>query len=136
MAYKISRKNPIDLEVRRAVGVQIPFSSTSAFIPTYQTRDAIKVNIINYILTGPRERVLNSHFNSPVGNLLFENMSSSRLQNVKKDLSKQLTLLFPQITIDNLAIDPQPDLNLISIALEYNIQNTNITDQVSINIEG
>ena len=34
--------NPLDRQPRKAVGVDLPFSSPSVFNSTYQTKDALK----------------------------------------------------------------------------------------------
>ena len=52
MAFDAKKINPIDLKPRVAVGVDIPFSGKAVFNQTFQTVDAIKANLINYLLTG------------------------------------------------------------------------------------
>ena len=50
MAFDAKRINPIDLQPRVAVGVDIPFSGKGVFNSTFQTVDAVKANLINYLL--------------------------------------------------------------------------------------
>ena len=51
MAFNIRKIDPIDLQPRKAVGVSLPFSGKAVFNSTFQTKDAIKTNLINYFLT-------------------------------------------------------------------------------------
>ena len=51
MAQIIQNKYPIDTEARRAVGFGFPLNGDAVFVPTYQTRDQIKANLVNYLLT-------------------------------------------------------------------------------------
>ena len=53
MAFGATRKYPNDLRPRVAIGVDLPFSGPVAFIPNYQTKDAIKNNLVNFLLTNP-----------------------------------------------------------------------------------
>ena len=66
MAYRINKINPLDLQARKAIGVDIPFSSDQVFEQNYQTKDAIKNNIINFLLTGKDERFMNPNFGSNI----------------------------------------------------------------------
>ena len=50
MAIEFKKIMPIDLEPRKAVGLDLPFSGNAVFNSTFQTKDAIKANLINYFL--------------------------------------------------------------------------------------
>ena len=53
---------PIDLQPKKALGVRLPFASVgSPFILNYTTKDQVKSNLINLLLTNPGER-----FNEPL----------------------------------------------------------------------
>ena len=58
MAFDVKRINPIDRQPRKAVGVGIPFSGKAVFNSTYETKEAIKANIINYLSNRKRRKVL------------------------------------------------------------------------------
>jgi hypothetical protein len=62
MATLINQKYPLDLEARKAIGYGFPLNGNAVFKPTYQTRDQIKANLINYLLTNKKERVFNPNF--------------------------------------------------------------------------
>jgi hypothetical protein len=75
MAFNIAKINPLDLQPRKAVGVSIPFSSRAVFNSTYTTQDALKSNLINFLLTNKGERFLNPNFGADLRALLFEQMT-------------------------------------------------------------
>ncbi len=77
MAQIIANKNPIDSQLRRAVGFGFPINGPAVFVPTYQTRDQIKSNLINFLLTNKGERVFNPNFGADLRNLLFEDVSGT-----------------------------------------------------------
>jgi len=47
MGYDVKRIDPLDLQPRKAIGVSLPFSGKAVFNSTYQSKDAIKANLIN-----------------------------------------------------------------------------------------
>ena len=51
MALDIRKINPLDRQPRKAIGVDLPFSGDGVFNSTYQSKDALKVNLINFLLT-------------------------------------------------------------------------------------
>ena len=56
MARIIQSKFPIDLQKSRAIGFGFPLNGDAVFVPTYFTRDQIKANMVNYLLTNKGER--------------------------------------------------------------------------------
>lgn len=135
MAYKIERINPLDLQPRKAIGVNIPFSGRSVFNPTYTSKEAIKANLINYFLTGRGERFLNPSFGSGLRNLLFENLTETKIRQVQSNIRDGLSFYFPRVVIGELILQPEPDNNLLLFYLKYSISDTNIEDEITINIE-
>ena len=133
MAYRINKVNPLDLQARKAIGVDIPFSSGDVFSSNYQSKDAIKNNIINFLLTGKGERFMNPNFGSGIRNLLFENINEGALDATSNSLRQELENFFPQIKINELTINPDTDRNAINITFAYQLRFTNIADTVSIN---
>lgn len=133
MAYRINKINPLDLQARKAIGVGIPFSTDQVFEQNYQTKDAIKNNIINFLLTGKDERFMNPNFGSNIRNLLFESINEASLDAISNTLREELQGNFPQILINNLAINPFEDRNTINIEFKYQLRFTNIADSISIN---
>lgn len=132
MAQIIQNKYPIDLEARKAIGFGFPINGDAVFVPTYQTRDQIKANLVNYILTNSGERVFNPGFGANLRALLFENIEDSSLEILKDRIQNDISLYFPQIVIREIKFDTIPDENTINFILTYEILNFGITDSVNI----
>lgn len=132
MAQIIQNKYPIDLNARKAVGFGFPFNGNAVFTPTYQTRDQIKANLVNYILTNKGERVFNPNFGANLRALLFEGIDDSTLDEIQNRIQNSISIYFPQITINQIKFDTQPDQNTINFTLTYQIINFGITDSVNI----
>ena len=135
MAFNSRKINPLDLQPRKAVGVSLPFSGDAVFIPTYETKDAIKTNIINYFLTGIGERYMNPTFGTPLRNQLFENITQDSLTSVKDIIRQGLYLYFPNVVPSVMEVEGTPDSNTISFFMSYSIKDTNIEDELIINFE-
>lgn len=135
MAFTPRKIDPLDLQPRKAVGVSIPFSSPSVFTSTYQTKDAIKNNIINYFLTNKGERYLNPTFGSNIRQMLFENVDQDTLDEIKDIISSELGIFFPRVAVQQLTLASSPDTQTVTTYIKYQIQDTNIEDELILNIE-
>jgi phage baseplate assembly protein W len=132
MAQIIQNKYPIDLNARKAVGFGFPLDGNAVFVPTYQTRDQIKANLVNYILTNFGERVFNPGFGGNLRNLIFEGIIDSTLDEIQNRIQNSISTYFPQISVSQIQFDTQPDENTINFTLTYQIINFGITDSVNI----
>ena len=135
MAYKVTRINPLDLQPGVAVGVSLPFNGPSVFNSTYTTRDQIKSNLINFLLTNQDERVFNPSFGLGLRRKLFEQIATGTVEDIKDFIREGISNYFPQIRITNIEANSLPDYNVINIVITYAILETNITDRVSLNFE-
>jgi|TARA_S200002703_G_scaffold69897_1_gene60582 phage baseplate assembly protein W len=135
MALELKKINPLDRQPRKAVGVDLPFSGNAVFNSTFQTKDALKVNLINYLLTNKGERPLNPSFGAGIRELLFENINQEELEDIKENISTNITRFFPTIKPTRIEVTSNPDTNIINFFLRYAIADQNIEDEFLINIE-
>lgn len=135
MAYNIKKIDPLDLQPRKAIGVKLPFSGKAVFNSTFQSKDAIKANLINFFLTGRGERFLNPNFGSGLRNFLFENINEGTLRGAKENIKSLLEVYFPRIIVRDLTLQSNPDENTIIFYLKYEVSETDINDEIVINIE-
>jgi len=132
MAQIIQNKYPIDLDARKAVGFGFPINGDAVFVPTYQTRDQIKANLVNYLLTNKGERVFNPNFGADLRALLFENIDDASLDDLTTIIQTSIANYFPQITVKEIKFENQVDENTINFILTYEIVLFNIEDTVNI----
>ena len=123
MAIIIKNKFVDDLNANQAIGVSIPFSSTSVFNQTFDTATQIKSNLINYFLTNKGERLLNPTYGGDLRNFLFEAITPDALEVLQKRLEEDIVLRFPIVEIKSLTVGTIEDQNLINITLIYNVLN-------------
>jgi phage baseplate assembly protein W len=134
MAFSPQQIYPIDLNASAAVGVNLPLSGPAVFISNYQTKDAIKNNLINFFLTNPGERPLNPTFGGGLRAFIFEQITTDNLDFLREDINDKLSLYFPNINVADLIVAGQEDLNQITVTLKYSVINTNITDTLEIQL--
>ena len=135
MAFDAKRINPIDRQPRKAVGVSLPFSGKAVFNSTFETKEAIKSNIVNYLLTGKGERYMNPTFGSGIRDELFTNVNRENTSSLEVKVASKLRNYFPNLAIVQLSITPLPDSNLISLSINFKIKDTQVEDEVTINFE-
>ena len=133
MAFEVKKIDPLDLQPRKAVGVSLPFSSQSVFTSTYQTKDAIKTNLINYFLTGKNERYLNPSFGNILPTFLFDQLTENKVKQVETLIKKDLALYFPRVEPLEILTTGIPADNAIQFSLRYKIKDSNIEDELVLN---
>tara|TARA_R110002167_G_scaffold323054_1_gene528982 strand:+ start:300 stop:707 length:408 start_codon:yes stop_codon:yes gene_type:complete len=132
MARIIASKYPIDSVARKAVGFSLPFNGPAVFNPTYTTRAQTKSNLINYLLTNRGERVFNPNFGADLRALLFENILDRTTDELQSRIQNDISIYFPQVIVEEIRFNNQPDNNTINFILTYQILNFGITDEINI----
>jgi phage baseplate assembly protein W len=133
MAYNIINISPLDLQPSKGIGIQVPFNGTTGLNITYTTKDAVKSNILNFFLTGKKERIMNPIFGAGIREQLFEQITQGTAQNIEDIIRFGLSDYFPQVKLNNLTVNASPDQNIIQVYFSYSIINTNIQDEILIN---
>ena len=132
MAFGAKQIFPVDLNPRRAVGVDIPFTGEVAFTPNYLTKDAIKNNLINYFLTNPGERPGNPTFGGGLRKFIFTQIEQNNLDFIKEDIQDKINQNFSNILVSSIQILENTDFNSINVIINYSIPNTDINDELQL----
>ena len=135
MAQIVSNKNPLDLNKRKAIGFGFPLNGNAVFVPTYQTKDQIQADLINFCLTNTGERVFNPNFGLNLKSVLFENITESSLEELKELVSSGIASSFPQVKVKQIEFINQPDFNTINFILKYEIELFGIEDELNIELQ-
>lgn len=125
--YKI---NTLDINKNKGIGISIPYNPIDIFNITYTTKDQIKSNLINYLLTNKGERYFNPNFGADLRMLVFDQMNN--MEEISQSLYDKISYYFPTVTINKLNIEPDYNKNLININLNYtvNTQQDNLSIQI------
>jgi|TARA_R110001592_G_scaffold299728_3_gene570772 phage baseplate assembly protein W len=121
----------IDLQPKKALGVRLPFSPFGdPFTPNYTTRDQIKSNLVNMLLTNPGERFNEPTFGVGVFQQLFEQEINSEV--LKTKIQRQTELFIPEIEVSQIQISQNEHKALFKVF--YTILANNIIDAVTITL--
>jgi len=127
------RVNPLDLQKNIAIGVSLPFNKP--FSSTYTTKDQIKSNLVNLLLTDIGERVMNPLFGCNLKRFIFEGITDANIESLKINLLNSISIFIPEITVIEIVIAPNTDYNLIDLSINYVLNISNTPDQVTIQLQ-
>jgi phage baseplate assembly protein W len=135
MAYGLKNINVLDLRPSTGVGVALPFSNRTAFTTVYTTKEQLKYNIINFLLTGQGERIFNPTFGAGIRNRLFEQITDEANEALELSIQSSVESYFPSVEVVNLQVLSDPDRSLVSVTFSYRIRQTGETDNILLNIQ-
>jgi len=107
----------------------------AVFNQTFQTKDAIKYNLVNYLLTNPGERIANPTFGAGLKNFLFEQIENDNLDGLEENIQQGINENIPNVIIDDLEVASNPDQYTVTISLKYSIAQTGLTDNVELTFQ-
>jgi len=132
MAFGAKQIFPNDTRARVAIGVDLPLNGEVAFRPNYQTKNAIKNNLINYFLTNPGERPANPLFGAGLRQYVFTQITEGNLDFLKEDIQEKLSSNFPSVVVESIEVTPDHDRNNILVTIKYFVVNTDINDTLEL----
>jgi len=130
----LNKKFPSDIDLK-VIGFSLPINGTAVFNPVYNTKEQIKYNLINYLLTNWGERVFNYNFGANLRALLFEGIEFNKLQDLETSIQSNISKYFPKVKINELKLTPFPDENKVVFSFNYTIPEYGVEDQIEINIQ-
>jgi phage baseplate assembly protein W len=134
MPYNAQQIPVLDLRPGRAIGVALPFNGPACFKSTYTTSEAVKANLIDWFLTNRGERPLNPTYGGNLRQYIFDQISQGTLTDIESDVRSQLARVFPTVNVQRLDVLAQPDSNLITVQIYYNVVNTTISGELTLNL--
>jgi phage baseplate assembly protein W len=129
------RVNPLDLQKNIVIGVSLPFNAAGVFNKTYSTKDQIKSNLINLLLTDKGERIMNPEFGADVRRSLFDNITESNNEILRLKIIDAINIFIPEIQLESVDIIPDFDYNTLNITINYRLLISNTPDQVTVQFQ-
>lgn len=136
MAYNLKNINVLDLKPSTGIGVALPFSNPAVFETVYTTKEQLRYNMINFLLTDRGERIFNVNFGANIRAQLFEQITDETLDALDTQIRTGIAQYFPNVTITSLGFVPEPDRNTLLIQFSYTINNTGESDNLIISLDG
>jgi phage baseplate assembly protein W len=126
------RVNPLDLQKNIVIGVSLPFNAPSVFNKTYSTKEQIKSNLINLLLTDKGERIMNPEFGADIRKSLFDNITDSSTELLKLKITDAISIFVPEVILGEVSVIPDIDYNTLDVTINYRLAISNTPDQVTV----
>jgi phage baseplate assembly protein W len=126
------RVNPLDLQKNIVIGVSLPFNAKGVFNKTYSTKEQIKSNLINLLLTDKGERIMNPEFGADLRKSLFDNMTNDSTELLRIKIIDAINIFVPEVELGNIDIENDFDYNTLNVTVNYRLKISNDPDQVTV----
>jgi phage baseplate assembly protein W len=129
------RVNPLDLQGNIAIGVSLPFNGPAGpFNSTYSTKDQIKSNLVNLLLTNKGERIMNPEFGCDLSTALFEGITEDTTLLIQDLVRNSVEIFIPEVQITEVLVEEasQYNNNSISVTVKYRLRISQNPDQVTV----
>jgi phage baseplate assembly protein W len=116
----------INRSTRRFTDLNLLFSPHpyTRDVLTLKNEAAIKASVKNLVLTRNFERLFHPEIGCQVNSLLFENLDNATLASIKYTIENVITQFEPRVTLTDVMVKDDSDINAISIVITFLIGNT------------
>lgn len=138
MAYQVQKKFIIDTQ-DKSVGVSLPFTlgNNGFFAVTYTTKEQIKSNLKNLILTNRGERLMQPEFGCNLRQAIFEQIGPETYSYIRSEIESSIQRWLPYIIVNDVNVTSDAtakDNNRINVTLDYTLAYAGNNSRDSLNI--
>jgi phage baseplate assembly protein W len=127
----IKRINPLDLNNNARIGIAFPLNDVNMTSGTLTTKEQLKANFLNLLLTVPGERLNHPTYGIGLKGQLFENSIDEIT--LLENINGQLAFWIPEITVTDASLRQDIDQYRVSLTLTYSISLDETEDSIQIN---
>ena len=113
----------------------LSFSDKGGYQKIRTRKELAKFHLTNLLLTNPGEKISLPEYGVGLRQYLFENIIDDVLSDITIKIQTQINTYLSYINLQNVSIIPT-ETNSIKVTLSYNLANSNINDQLSVEING
>tara|TARA_B110000196_G_C20878339_1_gene535403 strand:- start:177 stop:584 length:408 start_codon:yes stop_codon:yes gene_type:complete len=135
MARIVNNVFPTPNSGSAALGFSLPMSGKAVFNPTYTTKDVVRTNLINWLLTNKGERVMKPNFGANLRDFIGEGISDGTNVAIEDRIRDNIAINFPSIEVKEITFENEPDRNTINLFITYLILNIGIEDEINISLQ-
>ena len=142
MAVELGRKIVKDTQqfANYAIGITLPLTfGENTFEQSYLTKDQVKSNIKNLLLTKRGERILQPEFGSGLQSLLFEQNVDDLEGRIEDTINESLEQWLPYVTAEQINIestDELKDSNRLNVSIDFRIGEDISLENVTFTVQG
>jgi len=125
--------NPIDLPENEqvAVGVTFPFNRGGVFGQSFTTKEQIKSNLLNLLLTDKGERINQLDFGIGIKRLIFE--QGVDVDELKRRIYGGTERFIPEIELIDVIVEKELNSHILKIIISYRLLLDYDTDTIALN---
>lgn len=142
MAVELGRKIVKDTKefANYAIGITLPLIfGENTFVQSFQTKDQVKSNIKNLLLTKRGERILQPQFGSGLQSLLFEPNVDDLEGRIEDIINESLEQWLPYVTAEEIDIESTDELrdnNKINVSIKFRIGDDINLETLTFTVQG
>ena len=106
------------------------YNGNGVFNQTITTKDQVKSQLINYVLTNKGERLFDPNFGGDIRRMLFD--PTTNVDSIIATLEQGILEYVPGVIINNITINTDPDSYTANLIIDYSIYDQK--DLLNINI--
>ena len=133
MSFKPFSINPSDLNRNQAIGVAFPLLKEGNFTQTFLTKDQVKANLLNVLLTEKGERIYQPDFGIGLKSVLFEN--NINISSLEPEIERQINLYIPDIELYDMSLSFDSDEQIATVKLTYAVLTDGELDAIEVNVD-
>ena len=140
MAIELGSKIVKDTETYNdyAIGITLPIQfGNTYFNQSFQTKDQVKSNIKNLLLTKKGERILQPEFGSGLQELLFEFNDDNLETKIEETINQALETWLPYVTVDSIDIEQTNELkdrNRVNVSITFAVAGNPELNEVTFTV--
>ncbi len=128
VSQSLASAHPLDHDAQKGVGLKLPLTNSSNgwFDQTFTTAEAIRMNLINILLTMKGERPMNPRFGSDLGKVVFEQNDSTIQPKIETAVRTAVAEYLPFVVIDSVRVTRESidvDIYRSKVTITYHIPN-------------
>jgi len=142
MAVELGRKIVKDTQqfANYAIGITLPLTfGENTFEQSFLTKDQVKSNIKNLLLTKKGERILQPEFGSGLQSLLFEPNVDDLEGKIEDTINDSLRKWLPYVTMEQINIESTNELrdnNKVNISIDFRIGDNINLENLTFTVQG
>ena len=125
---------------KHGISVKLPLtynSSDGPYTLNKKTKEAVRQNFKNLVLTAPGERVMDPQFGVGLRNFLFEQMNDPLFSRISERIRTQVQAYMPFVFVEHITFDSMETKegigpNELQVTIQYNILPLDAEDTLSI----
>jgi phage baseplate assembly protein W len=142
MAFELGSRIVKDTEefANFAIGITLPLTfGANTFEQSFLTKDQVKSNIKNLLLTKRGERILQPEFGSGLQELLFEPNVDDLEGRIEDTINETLEQWLPYVTAEEIDIeitDELRDNNRVNVSIKFKIGDNIDLETLTFTVQG